>query len=324
MRASPLFWPIGGLFKWLGFRGLLDWLAGGRPRRTTEEMPKPSPDQPSLVQPLSGPTNILLGFVMVYIFAMNIGSWKEPRNGEWTYHPWQGPSVHKGNSDWWEAVLDVRNTIRARLPDQSQALGYSLGLDQDWNLFGPVPTWIHGYLIVAGQLQDGTIVDLQDYAWHQRETPLDVNHPITPEVVGEVYPTTVWRKYCVMMIEATAPNQHYRQHYVAYFAELWNSHHPDRPLRVAAMYWRRVITQPNHQPAKTDTIRMCRLNCLALNFRDPKAANLTEVSLDDVGSREVSDAVVQMMAGLGMIGSPMAPLTQFGALRRVVGLEPLP
>ncbi len=325
LRASPAFWPLAPLPR-LAPAPFRDWLAGGRRARPGEQVPPPRPDRPPLVAPLGGLTNVLLAALMVYIFAMNVVTWTEPRNGQAAPRSFNPAVTWESNSPAWDAVLAARNAVQDHLPAQTRGLGNLLALDQDWNLFAPYPTVAHGWLLPVGQLEDGRMVNLLDYAWNNAETPVDLNEPRRPELVADMYPNTVWKKYCIGLLDVAPPNYAVRQHFLAWLCELWDANHPDSRLKAAALYWKKETTQPDYREPTRETVRLCRLNCRGADLRKPGAADLRVVSLDRVGSLGVTYLVGQ---GLGWQaaeagGAALGPLTQAAVAIKQAEIDTLP
>ena len=93
-----------------------------------------------------------------------------------------------------------------------QTLGYTLRLDQTWNMFAPRPMKGDGWFVMPATLSDGRVIDLfQDgaqVAWEK------------PESESRMYKSQRWRKY-LMNLWMKNFKKH-RRHYGRYMCRLWD------------------------------------------------------------------------------------------------------
>ncbi|MBT9556706.1 MAG: HTTM domain-containing protein, partial [Myxococcales bacterium] len=93
-----------------------------------------------------------------------------------------------------------------------QTLGYTLRLDQTWNMFAPRPMKGDGWFVMPATLSDGRVIDLfqdgAEVAWEK------------PESVSSMYKSQRWRKY-LMNLWMKNFKKH-RRHYGRYMCRLWD------------------------------------------------------------------------------------------------------
>jgi len=91
-------------------------------------------------------------------------------------------------------------------------------MEQNWEMFAPVPTHTTRWYTAPGQLENGTIVDV----FHESERSSD-----RPPKVENTYPTGRWRKYLNNV--RFADNTNHRSYAANYLCERWNRRH-DTPV----------------------------------------------------------------------------------------------
>ena len=129
---------------------------------------------------------------------------------------------------WWAEVLAVIlilyvllwniGTARHRplIPLQYQPIGWTLAIDQAWDMFAPYPLKYDGWYVVDGHLVNGTEINV-----------LDPGKPVSfekPASVADMYKNERWRKY--LMNLSLADFSDYRLYYGKYLCRSYNLRHP--------------------------------------------------------------------------------------------------
>lgn len=186
VACSPIFRPLARLMALAPLRKSGDrfylWIAANRPalsRLTERLLPwRPVPIAPKLAG------SILAGLFLALVILQNI------------------------------TTLGAAQT---RLPDQLVAARQFFGLYQNWTMFAPHPEVTSPWPVIAGELKDGTIVDV-----YNRK----IGAPIAdkPEVVSAVYENYRWRKYLSILEDQTYEDvpQDLALNYGRYLCRRWN------------------------------------------------------------------------------------------------------
>ena len=119
---------------------------------------------------------------------------------------------------WLVLVLVVLSGAEAvdytEVPDAGNEVLDTIQSSQSWQMFAPNPTSTAQWLVVPGELADGSTVD----ALHESEVDWD-----RPPNVDEAYETSRERKYISNM--RYAGNENHRSYFANYLCERWNSEH---------------------------------------------------------------------------------------------------
>ncbi len=251
VRLSPLFWPLA-------------WLAGRKPIRAlgaavNHKGPAPSsatpePELPPAVVPLGGLVNVLIGLLLLYVFAWNMNSWGEPQRPD-------TPFVL-------DRLLDCRDAVRMHFPPQFQTLAHAIGLEQGWGLFAPHPGTTHGWLVVVGKLENGRTVDLlndgQPVSWDK------------PEFIADTYRNSRWRQYLMYIMYVSTGDSGVRHSYAVYLAKRWFDEHedPNEQLQSIEIVGMLETTHPDFKPLTLEKWRLSKLDCRTMlsDLKPVKAA----------------------------------------------------
>ncbi|WP_265107970.1 HTTM domain-containing protein [Halosolutus halophilus] len=119
---------------------------------------------------------------------------------------------------WLLLVLVVLSNGEAvgytEVPDPGAEILDTLQADQSWRMFAPNPTSTAQWLVVPGELEDGSKVDVL----HDSEVDWD-----RPPNVDTTYDTARERKYVSNM--RYADNENHRSYFANYLCERWNRTH---------------------------------------------------------------------------------------------------
>ncbi|WP_049929202.1 HTTM domain-containing protein [Halopiger goleimassiliensis] len=131
---------------------------------------------------------------------------------------------------WFFLVLVVLSNAQAvdyaEVPDPAEEVLETVEADQDWQLFAPEPVTQTRWLVVPGQLADGTEIDLRDGT----DVSLD-----RPPNVDQRFDTSRERKYLASM--RSTSNENHRSYYASYLCERWNADHDgDEELESLTIY----------------------------------------------------------------------------------------
>ncbi|HVT79722.1 MAG TPA: HTTM domain-containing protein [Phycisphaerae bacterium] len=91
---------------------------------------------------------------------------------------------------------------------------YTIGLNQTWDMFSPDPQSTDGWIIVAGTLRNGSVVDLMS------------GEPVTyekPQWVPASYHSTLWMSY---FLSFWSPGSSKPDSFAQYICKSWNDRHP--------------------------------------------------------------------------------------------------
>jgi len=119
---------------------------------------------------------------------------------------------------------------------------YTIGLNQTWDMFSPDPQSNDGWIVVAGTLRNGQIVDLMSGA------PVSYEKPAW---VPGSYKTQLWMSY---LISFWTPDSSKPDNFARYIVRTWNqSHPPDQ--RVDSIQIDMMAETVEAGPAKSDAVR---------------------------------------------------------------------
>ncbi len=137
-----------------------------------------------------------------------------------------------------------------RIPAALRPLGTTLGLDQEWRMFAPVPMRLDGWFVFDGEFADDGAVDPftgRDVAWTR------------PLLVSAEYRNTRWRKYLLEQCDdGLAPLRGYLR---AWLCRSWNVAHPERPLASVQQYFLVDEILPGIGPGEPERVDLGRSPC---------------------------------------------------------------
>lgn len=128
-------------------------LTGILDRRLARPEPREEPVRESAFR--RWPRETILGFFVVYVLAWNFGN-EQFRPSLW-------------------------------LPDSLDWIGYTLRLDQRWNMFSPSPPYQDGWWVIAGRRRDGSTLDIMN--------PREQVNWDKPECIAQLYRTQRRRRW---------------------------------------------------------------------------------------------------------------------------------
>ena len=129
---------------------------------------------------------------------------------------------------WWAEVLSIILIFyillwnigtamhRPVILPQYQTIGWTLAIDQAWDMFAPYPLKYDGWYVIDGHLVNGTEVNV-----------FEPGKPVTfdkPKDIADLYKNERWRKY--LMNLSLADFSDYRLYYGKYLCRSYNLHHP--------------------------------------------------------------------------------------------------
>jgi len=218
---SPIFWPLGFLFAARPFqrlgRAIYGWIAAHRPvlgRVSAWALPF----RDIGVAPSRLGTGLVSAALAIVIYG-NLASLPDLS--------WPRPAAYR-------MVYEV------------------LRFDQKWNMFAPNPAKVDGWLVVRGELADGTIVD----AYRGRLEPPSFRRP---RYVSQVFGDYRWRKYFSRLWFG---NSRQLLNYGRYICRSWNRRAaPSKRLMHHQIYFNRERTLPEGRGNEFERILIWRHDC---------------------------------------------------------------
>lgn len=134
------------------------------------------------------------------------------------------------------------------LPQEFKSVRQSLGLYQNWTMFAPYPELDSPWPTIAGELKDGTLVDVYNKTL---EPPVFIK----PDVVSKVYTSSRWRKYLSNMEDRSYEDGPYLMslNYGRYLCRIWNEGTEEqRQLKTIKIYFNVERTQASSMPKLLD------------------------------------------------------------------------
>lgn len=190
-RASPVFFWLAPLFALPGIRHVGQWVYKEiAARRLTVCLPEPTNKHAQTTK--AKLRALLLGASMVFLTMLII-------------------------------VWNVEAPWGARALKPVAWVGWTLRLDQRFDMFAPTPLTEDGWYVIPATLRDGTRVDLFKNGPMLTKSGL---YPISyqkPAHIADGYPDQRWQKY--LMNIAEADNSRYRLAYGQYLCRTWNAHY---------------------------------------------------------------------------------------------------
>lgn len=220
-RRSALFWPLGRLFSLNSLRGpgdrIYEFVAQNRGffgKLTTKLLPYRSSDFKQ-----GAAATACVGVAMALVFSINV-----------TSLPQTSLSLPK-------ALTPVRNALR---------------FDQIWNMFAPNPARRDGWLVIRGELVDGTVVDVYN------QVPGEPSFT-KPDYVSKWFTDYRWRKY---FSRFSSSKSRQLLNYGRYLCYSWNQGKPQsKKLSTHQIYFNREITLPNYRGNEFERINIWNHSC---------------------------------------------------------------
>ena len=126
-------------------------------------------------------------------------------------------------------------------------IGWTLRLDQSFDMFAPSPLTEDGWYVIPAMLQNGMQVNLFKDGPALKGTALFPVSYAKPSDVADTYPDQRWQKY--MMNLAESDNSKYRLAYGQYLCRTWNaSHSGGETLETFKIYFMIENTPPEGLP----------------------------------------------------------------------------
>ena len=139
------------------------------------------------------------------------------------------------------------------LPRSAAFVADSLRLRQYWGVFAPSPPKVDGWIVLRGEVLDGTPVDAYDLRYGEPSFE-------KPALVSRTFSSYRWRKYLVRL--ALAENQKYRPLYAAYVCRRWNEKHTrDERLASLRMYFMLEKTRLSYEPPEVERMLLMKHAC---------------------------------------------------------------
>jgi len=208
LQQSPIFWPLGSLFKFSIFMAagnrMYELIARNRAQFSQFTKVVLSYDYAALRLPLI--MEWIIGGLAVFMVVINV------------------------------VGLPL---LKSPFPESLRIIEKALGLSQPWGMFAPHPQKWDGWYVITGQQIDGGLVDV----FNDRSKPPSMEHSSFQE---SPYSTYRWRKY-LQRIGREKFVEH-RQYYAGYLCRLWNeSHQPLQHLLFLHIHFFQVNTPPPGQ-----------------------------------------------------------------------------
>ncbi|MGE0827490.1 MAG: HTTM domain-containing protein [Candidatus Binatia bacterium] len=131
--------------------------------------------------------------------------------------------------------------------------GYTLRLDQMWDLFAPKPLMDDGWYVIPAHLRNGEVLDLmtgEPVRWEK------------PALVSTTYRNQRWRKYLLNLWERE--NAGHRLYFGRYLCRDWNSRHRSHDwLQTFQIYFMKEETLPGGKIAPPEQVLLWDHNCFA-------------------------------------------------------------
>ncbi len=129
------------------------------------------------------------------------------------------------------------------MPAPLLSLGYTIGLNQRWDMFAPNPQNVDGWFVVCGTLRNGQTVDLMSGA-----SPVCFDRP---SCVADSYQSQIWMCYLISYWSDGASNP---EAFARYLGTGWNeSHSADE--QVASIEIDMMYEEIGPGPSRSDTTR---------------------------------------------------------------------
>jgi predicted DCC family thiol-disulfide oxidoreductase YuxK len=144
-----------------------------------------------------------------------------------------------------------------KMTQQEQTIGWTLNLNQRWDMFAPHPMKVHGWFVMPGRLVDGTDVDV----FSMKVQPVSWEKQVEPP---SGFRTQSWRKYFVDFL----PNSKSKVqlYYGQYLCRSWNTklegQPMDKKLNTFEIYFMRQITQPDGSLTQPEKVKLWEHRCL--------------------------------------------------------------
>lgn len=141
------------------------------------------------------------------------------------------------------------------LPTSWDWIGFTLRLDQRWDMFAPRPATDDGWYVIPAQLRDGREVDLMSNGGPVRwEKPANV---------AATFRNQHWRKYLRTIWERTHAS--HRPYFAQYLCRDWNSSHPPQEfVQTFAIYYMQEDTLPDNEAAPPEKVLLWTQKCFEL------------------------------------------------------------
>ncbi|MCA9385931.1 HTTM domain-containing protein [Candidatus Dojkabacteria bacterium] len=138
-------------------------------------------------------------------------------------------------------------------PQTWNVVGYTLRIDQYWNMFAPYPLMDDGWYVIVGTQTDGRDINVQK----SHEKYIDWEKP---EFVAQTYKNQRWRKFMMNIWERS--NTGYREPYAKYLCWNWNQNEEHaQQLSSIKIYFVEERTLPNYGVEEPKEVLLHTQNC---------------------------------------------------------------
>jgi hypothetical protein len=137
------------------------------------------------------------------------------------------------------------------VPRALTAVGYALGLNQEWKMFGYNLSH-HGWIVIEGKVKNKKRVDAR-----KGDGPVSWTRP---PLDSGIYRNMRWRSLDWALVDDRFKK--YREYFAEYLCREWNAHHPvsDR-LTSVAIYMMTVTTLPNYEITTPRKVLLVEIRC---------------------------------------------------------------
>ena len=109
-------------------------------------------------------------------------------------------------------LWNLSSVVHVPFEPWEDAIGLTLAVDQQWNMFSPNPLTYDGWYVIEGKLRDGRHVNVRN-----PDRPVSYEQPAS---IADQYENERWRKY--LMNLSLPEDTDYRLYYGRYLCRSWN------------------------------------------------------------------------------------------------------
>lgn len=148
--------------------------------------------------------------------------------------------------------------LKRFLPEPVRVLGLRLGIYQQWRIFAPRPSFINGWYVVKGTLQDNTVFDL-----YNNTKGISFKKPPS---IADTYQSSRWLIY-LRNISGSRMKK-YVPYYSQYLCNTWNANHVDnKKVNIVEVWFVAKFSQLDYQ-YETEKFLLDQTKC-TINRSDP-------------------------------------------------------
>ncbi len=148
--------------------------------------------------------------------------------------------------------IDTMGSQEKFITPELEWFGIATHMDQEWNMFAPMPLKEDGWYVVPGTLRDGTSIDAR--------TGNEITYE-KPKWVAYTYKNQRWQKY--MMNLWSRDNSEYRLGYGQYLCREWNNNHPyeQQLLDFEIIFMLEKTPRPGKTPSPVEPVTIWNHHC---------------------------------------------------------------